>query len=124
MRQWQVTIWIGQDNPDSKTFYGDTFRSLRQAVREWLTEKKPTSFYSADTICYYSDKARTDDVLARNDDEKWYLQAVRGFHLFYNSPGTFDMALEELITKGIFPEKGPDYQDTTIVDCKLQLYLI
>src|SRR5436309_820077 len=74
-RQWQTTIRIGRKNPDfdpnvryigtererewimvdSKTFYGDTFSSLRQSVNEWLTENKPVYFETKIATCYYSD---------------------------------------------------------------------
>src|SRR5260370_34299684 len=94
-RQWQTTIWIGKENPDSKTFYGDTFRSLRQAVREWLTEQKPRFFYSATVECVYSEELRSANLPPSPGEKKWYIQNRIGYYPFDSSPREFETALEE-----------------------------
>ncbi len=143
VRQWQTTIKTGRKNPDfaphdlsskasewivgdSKTFYGDTLPSLRQSVSEWLTENRVPYFATETATCYYSDGTQTDEYSSRRaKSEGWYvdfrgnLPTLGGKH-----SGSFEGVLEGFIMKGIYIEKGPDHQDTPIIDGKLQLHLI
>src|SRR5713226_36864 len=84
-RQRRVTIKVGRKNPafspqtsyslgepapayvpewivdDSKTFYGDTFSSLRQLIKEWLTENKPAYFATESATCAHFDGTQLTD---------------------------------------------------------------
>jgi hypothetical protein len=148
-RQWQTVVKIGRRNPafdpqsarsreasieyepewimeDDKTFYGDTLSSLLQAVREWLTENKPTYFATEAAICYYSDGTQTTGGYLKSLREEGWYSNPRGSmrSLGVESPRSFESALGAFLANGTYAEKGPDHQDTPIIDGKLQLHLI
>ena len=123
-RQWQTTIWIGDKDAESKTLYGDTFRGLRQAVRDWLTQNKPTFFYSTAIECLYSDgTVPSRETISGKLDEGWYLRTTQRYRVFAPPARSFEDVLKEFIAEGILPAKGPDYQDRSPVgEGKLQLH--
>lgn len=123
---WQSTIFIGEGGSESKIFYGDTLLSLRQSIRDWLTENKPTFFQSTTLTCIYSDGTRPSMRKPGENIEKgWYLRNRGEYYLLVNSPRAFESVLDEFMIKGVLPEKGPDHSDRPpIIEGKLQLHYI
>lgn len=125
-RQWQATLWTGEENKEGMIFYGDTLLSLRKSARDWLAENRPSFFQSATVTCFYSDGTQSDELMSRrNIEDGWYLRNRTGPRVFGSSPRSFESVLDEFIEKGIYPEKGPDHSDRPpIIDGKLQLHYI
>src|SRR5712691_8302805 len=138
-KQWQASFLTGNNLKERITVYGETVKQIREAANQWIRDNRPNHFSNVvpenvklegdkglyQFAYFHSDETSHEDYPYPGEpaQEGWY--RVNKYVGWHNREKlvSFDSAVSDFINR-IFTENGPEYQNTPIIDGKLQLHLI
>ena len=135
-KRWQMQIWTGSKFDQPIAIYAEELSQLPMATMKWLKENPLSNFSNASPdqnisrrISYsYSDGTKRVALplsaffKGETLDEGWWY--VQGGYGRPNRLDSYDEVVEHLVRHGLLPQKGPDYQELTLVENQIPLHLI
>jgi len=119
---WQAQVWTGTREDQFVTLYGETHKTLKSNVADWLRKNKPARFWNARASeensayhCYaYSDGSNLPypGCIEGTLDEGWF-HRVGDFEHAVDYPDrlvSLESAIHDFVNHALVVRRGPDYE--------------